>query len=516
MGYVLKIKIQNNIKMKIVNKIIFIAILSITGHSGFSQITSAGKSFYVDYAQWCTLGYPGIYINCGNDNAFNPGTQLTMEVWARAYTFGENRKIMGKLDNQFNNGYVLGFENLDVYSEIFNPDHQEIPRTGPGSMPQDSAWIHIATTYDANGKMTNYINGVNIGEIDVFPQTAIVSNTSPFIIGLAPWDILSYEFTGNLDEIRVWNVAKTTQEIKDGMFHQLKGNETGLIAYYNFDEDVDSIVHDNGLNHLNGILHNSTSTCFSWADSYAPVGDSIMAEQYDINASWYGKNADQYTYAITQNGLSLITSIGEKEFSKYIVFGHNNETGVTALDAPANAPPDFKRLSRVWYVNKGGEFGSQVVFNLLDAASGATMLTSGGADSLYTLLVRDDISGVFQPLMCASQVMGNTILFNNVNLENKYYTLCYTSEKLIGTGINDDIEIKYFAKIFPNPAHNNLFLELPEKAEISISDLSGRLLKNYFEEKGINKIDISEFSKGIYVLGIQYKSQIEKRKISIQ
>ncbi len=502
--------------MKTIKKLVLMLALSTFVIYGYAQSTSAGKSFYVDYDEWCTLGYPSIYVNCGNDPAFNTGSQLTMEVWVRAYTFGENRKIMGKLSSQFNNGYVLGFENLNLYSEIFNPAKQEVPRSGPGPIPQDSAWVHLATTYNANGQMVNYINGVNVGEITVFPQAGITANSEPFIIGLAPWDLLSFEFVGNLDEVRIWNVARTEQQIKNSMFHQLSGNETGLVAYYDFNADQDSIVHDKAVNQLDGLLNNANSSCFSWAHSYAPVGDSIMSTKTDLNASWYGKNID-YTYAVTQNGLSLITSIGAKEFWKYVVFGHNNASGKTNADAPLTAPVDFERLSRVWYVNQGGSFNSQVVFNIQDAAAGGQALPTGSPDSLYTLLVRNDTTGDFTPLYSASTVMGNTVLFNNVNLQNKYYTLGHSSTSLAppSTSINT-IGRKQAAKIYPNPANEEIFIELAEKAEITMREMSGRVVYNTLSDKGVHQITVDNLKKGMYFITINSKLNTETHKIIIK
>lgn len=497
-------------------KLLSAVCLLLSGISAFAQNTSAGKCFYVDYAQWCDLGYPSIYINCGNDPAFNTGSQLTMEVWARAYIFGENRKILGKMSNTLNNGYVLGFENLNVYSEIFNPDHQEVPHSGTGPMPADSAWVHIVTTYDANGQMVNYVNGVNVGETTVFPSNPITASDAPFVIGLAPWDMLSYEFTGGLDEVRIWNVALSESEIRNNMFRTLSGNEPGLVAYYNFNNDVDSVVHDDASLGLNGILKNPQSTCFSWAASDAPVGDSIMSGMTDINASWFGKNATQFTYAVTTNGLSLITSIGSKEYWKNVLFGHNNLTGKTNADAPAGAPVDFERLSRIWYVNQNGQFSSQVVFNTQDASGGGSTITSGGPDSLYTLLKRNDSTGNFQAVCSASTVMGNTVLFNGVQLENGYYTLGYSSEMLAGPASAGDEAETGKTLVFPNPAVDKLNIGIIKKSTVTLSDLSGKIIMREKLDTGIHIIDVASLSRGVYMLMIESEGVFSTDRIILQ
>ncbi|MEI7594689.1 MAG: LamG-like jellyroll fold domain-containing protein [Bacteroidota bacterium] len=482
-------------------KIVLISLaICLLGFKGFGQQTSAGKSFSVDYTQWCQLNYPSIYINCGNSDLFNTGQKITLEVWLRAYTFGENRKVMGKTTESFNSGYILGFENLSPYSEIYNPQKQEIPRTGAGPMPQDSAWIHLVTTYNGNGQMINYINGVNMGEITIFPTGNITSNTNPFIIGLAPWDLVSYEFVGDIDEVRVWNIEKSAQQIKDEMFCTLKGNETGLVAYYNFNNDTDSVAHDIGLNSLNGIVHNVDKLCFSWAKSFAPVADTTMNNMTDIQASWFGKDADTYTYLVTQNGISLITSIPEKDFNKYVICGHNNLTGVTSDGKPANAPQDFQRLGRVWYVNKAGSFPSDVVFDLQNASGGGQTLPVGAADSLYTLLSCDSIDGVYQPVYSATTVMNKTIMFNKVELSNKFYTIGYSSDKLANTAGISNYKKETILKFFPNPCKSECNIESPSESILFITDISGRLLKTENLSKGNHTINVESLPKGLYIL----------------
>ncbi len=104
---------------------------------------------------------------------------------------------MGKIFYQdpIDNGYVFGFENLHVYAEFFNPTAQEVPRPGDGPMEPDSSFVHLVTTFSvSSGKVKNYVNGVLAGETSMFPSTGIRPNDNPFIIGNAPWDMLSFQF----------------------------------------------------------------------------------------------------------------------------------------------------------------------------------------------------------------------------------------------------------------------------------------------------------------------------------
>ncbi len=42
-------------------------------------------------------------------------------------------------------------------------------------------------------------------------------------------------FDGQIDEVRVYDAALTDQQIRESMCNSLEGDETNLVAYYNFD-----------------------------------------------------------------------------------------------------------------------------------------------------------------------------------------------------------------------------------------------------------------------------------------
>jgi hypothetical protein len=44
------------------------------------------------------------------------------------------------------------------------------------------------------------------------------------------------ELQGQMDEVRVWNYARTREQIRDNLFTTLTGKETGLVGYWNFDD----------------------------------------------------------------------------------------------------------------------------------------------------------------------------------------------------------------------------------------------------------------------------------------
>ncbi|MBL4642996.1 MAG: T9SS type A sorting domain-containing protein [Flavobacteriaceae bacterium] len=67
-------------------------------------------------------------------------------------------------------------------------------------------------------------------------------------------------------------------------------------------------------------------------------------------------------------------------------------------------------------------------------------------------------------------------------------------------------EVKLDFALYPNPSTDFLVVQLPSgslKAEISVFDVSGRLLKTSSITSSANKIDVQDLSTGMYILKIQ-------------
>ena len=97
-------------------------------------------------------------------------------------------------------------------------------------------WYFLSLTVTVNDKLRAYLNGKLVGETTIGTP---VSGNSNFRLG---W-VNSVEeeffnpasFDGVIDEVRLWNVARTEAEIQSTMNSTLAGNEEGLVGYWNFD-----------------------------------------------------------------------------------------------------------------------------------------------------------------------------------------------------------------------------------------------------------------------------------------
>jgi hypothetical protein len=93
-----------------------------------------------------------------------------------------------------------------------------------------NTWTHVAVTFDGSNKLF-YINGVLDRSA---PRTnALYQSASPLYIGLQGQNCnCNNNFDGALDEVRIWSVVRSQQEIHQFMNQSLEGTEPGLVAYY--------------------------------------------------------------------------------------------------------------------------------------------------------------------------------------------------------------------------------------------------------------------------------------------
>jgi alpha-tubulin suppressor-like RCC1 family protein len=96
----------------------------------------------------------------------------------------------------------------------------------------DGNWHHIAATFDGTTRKI-YLDGVLKGS-DI-PGGHTVPNGANFRIGSTNNGEF---FNGGLDEVRIWNTARTTCEINSYMNCEIPTSAAGLIANYHFNQGI--------------------------------------------------------------------------------------------------------------------------------------------------------------------------------------------------------------------------------------------------------------------------------------
>lgn len=123
-----------------------------------------------------------------------------------------------------------------------------------GGTINDGVWHHIAGTRDGStGKLKLYIDGILIDSST--GGTSMISNSENLQFGrYLPSNPHYYQ--GQVDEISIWDIELTQNQIQYRMQFCPAGNETGLKGYWNLNEGIGSTANDATINNNDGILTN--------------------------------------------------------------------------------------------------------------------------------------------------------------------------------------------------------------------------------------------------------------------
>ncbi len=206
-------------------------------------------------------------VNIGHGASLDVGNTLTVEAWIKAANLTNRYGIFSTRLNNAGGAFQLevgpgsGGTNRLAVSGVGT----WVAQTADNAL-RSNQWTHIAYTRTGISSNTHtlYVNGVAQALIsnDAYGFT---NNTSDKVIGSGSSG--GQCFPGQLDELRVWNVARTQDQIRDAMHKTLNGNETGLVAYYKFDQVSGTTLPDLTANHNDGTLSNGPA----WTVSTEPV-----------------------------------------------------------------------------------------------------------------------------------------------------------------------------------------------------------------------------------------------------
>jgi len=201
------------------------------------------------------------YVNLGNILS----ASYTKEAWV-------NISNAAAVNNFISGGAVSkhAFWAPSAYGNKLSAGHNEI-----WNQVQDPTalvagqWYHVAVTYDApTTTMKLYKNGVLVSTNNAVPALG-----GGNLVLLGAYDPNLNLFSGSLDEARIWSRVLCQTEIQNNMNAMLGGTQTGLTAYYKFNQGITgannsaiTTVTDASGNNNNGTMvgFNNTGATSNW------------------------------------------------------------------------------------------------------------------------------------------------------------------------------------------------------------------------------------------------------------
>jgi Concanavalin A-like lectin/glucanases superfamily/Ig-like domain CHU_C associated len=259
-----------------------------TNQAGIYSVTTTGTCSGTDTVSVVgfthsenALAFDGANDYVAIENMFYQGsyTEFTVETWLRVTNSGS--QIIASFDRseywrlEINgDGAGAGQIGFDINTSSGILDFGSTIRVDDGN------WHHVAGVFD-NGTVNIYIDGV---------LDATTTTGSTFGSGTTRYGFLgtgseasSYNgtrgpnnhFRGDLDEVKIWSVARNQTEIRQNMTKHIAGNEANLELYYKFDENSGNTVND----YSTSIIQNAAMFNFGAGArivSGTPMGDESV------------------------------------------------------------------------------------------------------------------------------------------------------------------------------------------------------------------------------------------------
>lgn len=176
-------------------------------------------------------------------------TTFTVEAWINPTTVAPAAVSTGIVYADGAHQIYLPADRTTFGYSVSNP-----ATTGPVSAMgtiQAGEWQHLAGVYDG-AEVRIYRNGALVGTV---PHPGTANGASNLIVGSFPVGA----FAGLIDEVRLWNTARTQGEIQASMGSILTGSEAGLLAYWRFEEASGQDLLDTTPNNRDGTLGSNSN-----------------------------------------------------------------------------------------------------------------------------------------------------------------------------------------------------------------------------------------------------------------
>ena len=346
----------------------------------------------------------------------------------------------------------------------------------------DGNWHHVAGVYDpiATDPFSIYVDGV----LDTSGTIITPVNTTPgtdLRIGRRIDD--ARNFDGTIDDVRIWNVARTQGEIASNRNAEYCTIPTSLVAYYKLNEGTASgnnagigLAPDAALASNDGTLvfFALTGPTSNWVAGNLASGNT-SSTFIDFGCGVYNSPSGNYMWTTTNTYKDTIPNAAGCDSIMTINLNMNQ-------------------------VNKGI---SNVASVLSSTATGAVYQWLDCADNS---IIVGETSQSFTPTVPGSYAV--KVSENNCT---------DTSACILITLLEVEEFEPELLKIFPNPASTELNLSGSGLvgSKVMVVSMLGQVLSDTTPERNQMQLNVGDYPQGVYVLIIQKQAIVARKRFIV-
>jgi uncharacterized repeat protein (TIGR01451 family) len=213
-------------------------------------------------------------------------------------------------------------------------------------------WHHVALVSDGSATAL-FLDGVQVASVEGALAT---SPRQPLFLGATPLPAsgpgappqAGERFKGRLDEMRIWSIARTAEQLTGSARELLHGDEDGLVSLWRTDEGSGDELFDAGPAHIDGRLAGAT-----W----------VASDAWKRRWTWEERPLEPFLTGYDPDGDPLTLTISTQ--------AHSGAVPVDGQRAGYEPAPGFSGLDRFTYALSDGEstasFETEVEVRHVDA-----------------------------------------------------------------------------------------------------------------------------------------------------
>lgn len=267
------------------------------------------------------------------------------------------------------------------------------------AMLTTDSYAHIAMSWNSTGHVAEFFqNGASLGTT-TGSLTAIFNSTSNAAIG-ADFNTTARNFyNGLIDEVRIWNIQRSEDDVKSNMSFYVDPTTPGLVAWYKCNGNYDDATSN--ANHLGGENSPtfSTTVAFSGATDRQDLDQSLdtSGNTYTILSAISESAANRQTFVPQKDPQKsiqvLVANIGTGDWTLTIHDPQNRVVAVVTITHANMHTGDVEFVfSSVWRPVRGATYH----FHLTTTTGDGTVTTTTSSDmetvdfhTFYQFLVED-------------------------------------------------------------------------------------------------------------------------------
>lgn len=472
MLFFLNAYLQQKNRLAAMKKLILLTAIALIGFNPTYAQSPVNSLDFDGGNDYVSMTLPTIFNDIANND-------FTIEAWIKPNASVFSRVVFAQLNTSNFASISLSGTN-QIYFYVNNVSGEATTTT-----LTTGVWSHVACTWDASTSTSQtYINGVletttaggssSLG-IDNLMSIGAKTNASQF-------------FTGELDEIRIWDVIRTPCQITTAMNSEFNVTQPNLVTYYNFNQGTAGGTNT-GVVTLPDFTTNYDGTLINFAlsganSNWLSSGAAISA----LNQNSSFQSTDTQTACDTFTWVDGNTYSASNSTATYTFTTMSGCDSIVTLDLTINmVDSTVTQTGATLMANQSGATYQWLNCPAMTAISGAT-------NQSFTATSNGDYA---------------LALNNNGCLDT---SICFTVSG-IGAGIVQD-ELGNKLTIYPNPAIESIQVNFDSEnqVELSLIDLAGKVAFNYPQFESGQVINISDLNSGIYILQVKSTDHIYSQK----